>query len=1058
MANPILKDDLISQEALDALERMSKLLHDDALAMEAMIRATGQYAGSLGSMIQQQQQDNAALQTYAERIENLENALAKMQKMMAENKATQAALNDEKRKYKKLTDEEAESVRNLTRALAGTEQERKDAIEQINIEKKSYNELYQTYNAVKDALNRMTTAERTSTDVGKAMTAQALKLRDTLNELQKSTGNYTLQVGKYRAAFDGLGYSFQQILREAPSALNLNQFFLAISNNVPMFLDQLKAFKDEQAEIKANLAQMTEGTKEYAEQLSKVESVGKKLGRTLLSWQSLVLVGLLVIRNWERIVSGISDLFYRLTKEQKALREVNQGAASTVGELTAKYKALQKEWNNLKDADKGSWVKQHKDDWNELGISINNATDAENIYVKNTSTVQNAIDARARSIAAMKIASEKYEEAFRLQAKAEQDLASGKMGFGSSLSISLAGAGMAEGSGVLTPEQQASQERARKQSIKAYYENQMKAVKKLQEEAQYYITTWVLPDPLNPTKNGPQGKQPTEQSISDRYWEAERALLNAMEEGYIKEMEISDLERRKNRDEQEKWLAEQQANIEENVKNGFTTREKANEQLAELQRQFNALQEDEDRQHQERVVKIQMEYYKKQLTAREQLHNMQMKAIMQESKNDTVYVQRRVRNATQEATKNAQLTSNIEALTEAKRKLMDVEIAMDENKTIEERIKLLDQLNKQIAKYAQQISITQKIRSYSSVGDMFGRAIGGSVSGQGKEDLIGKILGEDAMKARIAGFQADNPDGWEKDYMDWLDGEFEEWGKQAMSAASTWYSTTMGYINDLIGAYVDLANAKAEAAKEATEAAQEEYEKEKALLEAGYASRVEATWAEYQEKKAAQEQAEKDAKAAAEAQQQLNEISTLGSLVTASANIWKTFTEIPVVGVPLAIAAIGTMFGSFLAAKMKAAQVSQYGEGGFEVLEGGSHASGHDIDLGVNNRRGRRMHVEGKEGLGIFRVKAMQHYGADAIENVVNGINHLEYEQSVGRTLSLQRDMGLHNTMILPRTNLHRLESGVDKLVAIGSNSRYYDPDGTEVITTASGTTRIRRR
>ena len=43
MANPILKDDLISQEALDALERMSKLLHDDALAMEAMIKATGQY-------------------------------------------------------------------------------------------------------------------------------------------------------------------------------------------------------------------------------------------------------------------------------------------------------------------------------------------------------------------------------------------------------------------------------------------------------------------------------------------------------------------------------------------------------------------------------------------------------------------------------------------------------------------------------------------------------------------------------------------------------------------------------------------------------------------------------------------------------------------------------------------------------------------------------------------------------------------------------------------------------------------------------------------------------
>ena len=131
----------------------------------------------------------------------------------------------------------------------------------------SYNEMQATYNALKDALNGLNNAERQNTDIGKAMTAQSAKLMETMNQLQISTGKYTLQVGKYRAAFDGLGYSFQQILREAPSALNLNQFFLAISNNVPMFLDQLKAFKEDQAEIKANLATMTKGTAEYAEQL-----------------------------------------------------------------------------------------------------------------------------------------------------------------------------------------------------------------------------------------------------------------------------------------------------------------------------------------------------------------------------------------------------------------------------------------------------------------------------------------------------------------------------------------------------------------------------------------------------------------------------------------------------------------------------------------------------------------------------------------------------------------------------------------------------------------------
>lgn len=64
------------------------------------------------------------------------------------------------------------------------------------------------------------------------------------------------------------------------------------------------------------------------------------------------------------------------------LKAVNEGAASTVGELTAKYVALQKEWKNLGTDEQSEWVKQHKDDWSELGISIDSVSDAENVYVK----------------------------------------------------------------------------------------------------------------------------------------------------------------------------------------------------------------------------------------------------------------------------------------------------------------------------------------------------------------------------------------------------------------------------------------------------------------------------------------------------------------------------------------------------------------------------------------------------------------------------------------------------------------------------------------------------
>ena len=405
-------------EALKAVAEQIASLKTEATALKGAMSAAG-------TVTREQQQATAQQAASVE-------GLSKKVKQLTEE---ERRLEEVRKRYKKLTDEQIERVNAFQQALRGSTQQQMAAVNAIDVETKSYNELNAMYNALKDSLNAMTVAERQNTEAGKAMTVQSAKIYDTMNELQKATGKYTLQVGKYRAAFDGLGYSFQQILREAPSALNLNQFFLAISNNIPMFLDQLKAFKNEQAEIKANLANMTQGTAEYAEQLGKVESVGKKLGKVLISWQSLVLVGLMILRNWDRIVSGINSLFSNLTKEQKMLKTVSEAAASTVGELTAKYEKLRTEWQNLKAEDQGQWLEQHKNDWLELGYSIDDAKKAEDFYVNNTAAVQEAIDKRAKSIAGMKLAAEKYEEAFKKQQKAEQDRNNGVYGIGGAVRV-----------------------------------------------------------------------------------------------------------------------------------------------------------------------------------------------------------------------------------------------------------------------------------------------------------------------------------------------------------------------------------------------------------------------------------------------------------------------------------------------------------------------------------------------------------------------------------------------------------------------------------------------
>jgi hypothetical protein len=91
-----------------------------------------------------------------------------------------------------------------------------------------------------------------------------------------------------------------------------------------------------------------------------------------------------------------------------------------------------------------------------------------------------------------------------------------------------------------------------------------------------------------------------------------------------------------------------------------------------------------------------------------------------------------------------------------------------------------------------------------------------------------------------------------------------------------------------------------------------------------------------------QQKALKEQEKAQKAQQAMASIQQMTSLITASALIFSQFGN-PLIAIPL----IALMWGSFAAAKIKAAQMTeQYGEGTVELLHGGSHQSGNDIDLG----------------------------------------------------------------------------------------------------------------
>ena len=127
-------------------------------------------------------------------------------------------------------------------------------------------------------------------------------------------------------------------------------------------------------------------------------------------------------------------------------------------------------------------------------------------------------------------------------------------------------------------------------------------------------------------------------------------------------------------------------------------------------------------------------------------------------------------------------------------------------------------------------------------------------------------------------------------------------------------------------------------------------DEEKQLRENGFANNVELIEAELAEKQKQkdeeirqQEELLNKKKEMQKVQFVMDTMSQLSGLITASVDIYKGFATIPIVGIPLAIAMIGTMFGSFVATKAKAyqsinQQTTQFGGGG--EISGHSHAQG----------------------------------------------------------------------------------------------------------------------
>lgn len=152
--------------------------------------------------------------------------------------------------------------------------------------------------------------------------------------------------------------------------------------------------------------------------------------------------------------------------------------------------------------------------------------------------------------------------------------------------------------------------------------------------------------------------------------------------------------------------------------------------------------------------------------------------------------------------------------------------------------------------------------------------------------------------------------------------------------------------DDIFGAKVDRAEREIDLAQKQIDESQKFYDEQKSLNEQGFANDLGLAQQQLDAAKAKEAKAIEQKKQALKEQQKIDTALQVLNLVTASANIYKSYSAIPFVGIPLAIGVIATMFGAFIAAKARAAQASKFKHGGEGRVDGNSIIVGASHDTG----------------------------------------------------------------------------------------------------------------
>lgn len=204
------------------------------------------------------------------------------------------ALTESAKQAKLLAQEEA--IRNKTaKQTIVTEQQ---VINVLNVEAKTMAEAAEQNRILRAAAKQLDLTNAENIKTLQIYNQQIEKNTEFIRKNSDAATQQKMNIGNYNSVWKGLNISVQQLVRELPSAkYGLDIFFLAISNNIPMLMDAIKG-------MQAFNKQMVE-----TGQLDKKVSIGKELLKSLVSWQTAIMIGMtLLVQYGDEIIKWVGNL------------------------------------------------------------------------------------------------------------------------------------------------------------------------------------------------------------------------------------------------------------------------------------------------------------------------------------------------------------------------------------------------------------------------------------------------------------------------------------------------------------------------------------------------------------------------------------------------------------------------------------------------------------------------------------------------------------------------------------------------------------------------------